>query len=229
MQQDISLKAEVDLYYDLYVPENAKSPAPLLPLLVVTHGYGENKRWAMRIARDMAPEGFAIASLQGLYQQIQEPKEPGGPLRFGFGWLSNFKPEGSIALHHKFVLDVIEKLTGDGVADKEKIFLLGFSQTCALDYRFALTHRSVLRGIFGLCGGVPGDLEINELFAGIDIPAYYLYGDTDKYAPVEKFKENAERLGKFVKNLTVKQYVAGHEISPGMRSDVREWLTELNG
>jgi phospholipase/carboxylesterase len=221
--KDLSIKAEVDLYYDLHVPENAETPAPLL---IVTHGYGENKRWTMRIAQDMAPEGFAIASLQGLYQQIQEPKEPGGPLRFGFGWLSNFKPEESIALHHKFVLDVIEKLTGDGVADKEKIFLLGFSQTCALDYRFALTHRGVLKSIFGLCGGIPGDLETNELFAETGIPAYYLYGDTDKYVPVEKFAENAGRLAKFATNLTAKQYTAGHEISPGMRADVKAWLRE---
>jgi predicted esterase len=224
MQQDISLKAEVNLYYDLHVPE--KKPCPLL---IVTHGYGENKRWTMRIAQELAPEGFAIASLQGFYQQIQEPKEPGGPLRFGFGWLSNFKPEESIALHHKFLLDAIEKLTGAGIADKDKIFLLGFSQSCALDYRFALTHRDVLRGIFGLCGGVPGDLETNELFAEIETPAWYLYGDTDKYVTVEKFEENAARLAKFVKKLEAKRYIAGHEISREMRADVKERLTELSG
>ncbi len=221
MPEDLILKAEVNLYYDLHVPENAPAPAPLL---IVTHGYGENKRWTMRIAKDIAPGGFAIASLQGLYQQIQEPKEPGGPLRFGFGWLSNFRPEESIALHHKFLLDVIDKLTSDGVAVKDKIFLLGFSQTCALDYRFALTHRDVLKSVFGLCGGIPGDLETNKSFAETGVPAYYLYGDTDKYVTAEKFAENAERLAKFARNLTARQYPAGHEISPGMRADVKAWL-----
>ena len=61
IQENLSFKAEVNLYYDLHVPETAETP---LPLLVVTHGYGENKRWTMRIAQDIAPEGFAIASLQ---------------------------------------------------------------------------------------------------------------------------------------------------------------------
>jgi predicted esterase len=225
MVENLSFKAEVNLYYDLHLPEGKN--APLLPLLIVTHGYAENKRWTMRIARELAPENFAIASLQGLYQQIQEPKEPGGPLRFGFGWLTNFRPEESIALHHKFVLDVIEKLVAENNVDKDKIFLLGFSQSCALDLRFALTHRNILKGIFGLCGGVPGDLETNELFAPVATPAFYFYGDTDKYVTVEKFGENATRLAQFAKNLTAKQYVAGHEISRDMRADIKELLTKL--
>jgi phospholipase/carboxylesterase len=224
MPEDLSFKAEVNLYYDLHLVENAQSPAPLL---IVTHGYAENKRWTMRIARDLAPEGFAIASLQGLYQQIVEPKIPDGPLRFGFGWLTNFKPEESIALHHKFLLDVIEKLTGDGTADKDKIFLLGFSQSCALDFRFALTHRNILKGIFGLCGGIPGDLETSQLFGAIDTPAYYLYGNEDKYVTVEKFEDNAKRLAQFTKDLQTKQYDAKHEISAEMRADVKMWLAQL--
>jgi phospholipase/carboxylesterase len=220
--EDLTIKTEVNLYYDLHLPESKNAP-----LLIVTHGYGENKRWTMRLAQEMAPGGFAIASLQGLYQQIQEPKDPAGPLRYGFGWLTNFKPEESIALHHKFLLDVIEKLVADGTADKNKIFLLGFSQSCALDLRFALTHTNILSGMFGLCGGVPGDLETSEVFKEIDTPAYYLYGDTDKYVTVEKFEDNAKRLARFTKNLRTKQYTAGHEITAEMRADVKAWLLEL--
>ena len=83
-----SLSAEIKLYYDLHVPE--RTPAPLL---IALHGYGANKRQMMREARAIAPEGFALASLQGPHQHMKEPKEPGGPLRFGFGWLTNFRPK----------------------------------------------------------------------------------------------------------------------------------------
>ncbi len=55
----------------------------------------------------MAPENFAIVSLQGFHQHMKEPKEPGGPLRFGFGWLTNFHPEDSVAVHHQALLDMI--------------------------------------------------------------------------------------------------------------------------
>ena len=101
-----TLSAEIKLYYDLHVPKDA--PAPLL---VALHGYGANKRQMMREAQAIAPAGFAIASLQGPHQHLKEPKEPGGPLRFGFGWLTNFHPEESVAVHHRALLEMIESLT----------------------------------------------------------------------------------------------------------------------
>ena len=221
--EDLTLKTEVNLYYDLHAPENI--PAPLL---VALHGYAENKRHMMRQAQMMAPEGFAIAALQAVHQHIIPPKEPTDPLRFGFGWLTNFKPEESIAIHHKFILDVIEKLTAEGIADKNKIFLLGFSQTSALNFKFAFTHPDVMRGVFGLCGGIPGDLETNEIYRETEADLFYLYGDQDKFYQLEKFQEFAARLPKFAKNFRHKQYDAKHEITPEMRADVKDRLAELS-
>ena len=152
---DLVIKAETKFYYDLHVP--AETPAPLL---VALHGYGSNKGWMMREARRHAPEGFAVAALQGPHQHLKEPKEKGGPLRYGFGWLTNFHPEDSVALHHRALLDLIGALVEQGVARRDAVFLMGFSQSCALNYRFAFTHREFLRGCVGVCGGVPGDWEI---------------------------------------------------------------------
>src|ERR687885_2326989 len=112
---DLSLAAEVRLYYDLYAPR--AGPAPLLLAL---HGYGSNKGWMMREAREHAPEGFAVATLQGPHQHLKEPREPGGPLRYGFGWLTNFRPEDSIALHHRALLDLIDLLVKRRVARRDR-------------------------------------------------------------------------------------------------------------
>ena len=78
----------------------------------------------MREAQQMVPDGFAIAALQGFQQHIRDPKEPGGPLRFGFGWLTNYRPEESVAVHHKALLDLITTLTDEGVVDPHQIFYL---------------------------------------------------------------------------------------------------------
>src|SRR5215216_7709519 len=123
---DLSLRAEVRLYYDLYAPGGGPSP-----LLLALHGYGSNKGWMMREARQHAPEGFAVATLQGPHQHIKEPREPGGPLRYGFGWLTNFRPEESVAVHHRALVDLIEILSDEGIADPTRVFLLGFSQSGA--------------------------------------------------------------------------------------------------
>src|SRR5215203_6920366 len=163
---DLALAAEVRLYYDVYTPGGGAAP-----LLLALHGYGSNKGWMMREARQHAPEGFAVATLQGPHQHIKEPREQGGPLRYGFGWLTNFRPEESVALHHGAVRDLVEALVARGVALRERVFLLGFSQSCALNYRFAFTHREALRGVVGICGGIPGDWETSPTYreAPIDV------------------------------------------------------------
>lgn len=221
--QDLSIRAEVNLYYDLFVPEDVNEPQPLL---IYCHGYGENKRHGMRVARECAPDGFVIASLQGFYQHIQEPKEKGAPLRYGFGWLTNFKSEESVALHHKFVNDVIEKLVNENIADKSKIFLAGFSQTCALNFKYAFTHVENLKGVVGICGGMPGDWDTNEAYKETNASVLYLSGENDEFYTPERIKGYKEKLTMRVPDVEVKSYDAGHEVAPQMREDIREWLKE---
>src|SRR5919106_884511 len=168
---DRSLAARINLYYDLQT--TSTGPAPLL---IALHGYGANKRQMLREAQLMAPEGFAIASLQGFHQHIKEPREPGGPLRFGFGWLTNFRSEESVQIHHQALLDLIRALTDDGIADPRQIYLLGFSQSCALNYRFAFTYPEHLRGVIGICGGIPGDWETSDIYRHTDLDVLHLAG-----------------------------------------------------
>src|ERR1041384_4917349 len=175
-QLDRALEARINLYYDLQ-----PGATPRAPLLIALHGYGANKRQMMREAQLMAPENFAIASLQGFHQHIREPREAGRALRFGFGWLTNFRSEESVAIHHRALLDLIETLTGEGMADPARVFLLGFSQSCALNYRFAFTHPDRLRGVIGICGGIPGDWETSPAYRDAAIDVLHLAGARDEF------------------------------------------------
>lgn len=218
-EADLTLKAEINLYYDLYKP--ARLPAPLL---IALHGYGANKRQMMREARQMAPESFAILSLQGFHQHIKEPKESGGPLRFGFGWLTNFHPEESVETHHQAIIEIISALTKASVADPKRVFLLGFSQTCALNYRFAFTHPDLLRGVIGICGGLPGDWETSENYKPTTAAVLHLAGTRDDFYPPARVADYEERLGLRASDVSFESYDAAHEIVPAMRDDVRAWL-----
>jgi phospholipase/carboxylesterase len=216
-----TLTAEIKLYYDVHQP--ALLPAPLL---IALHGYGANKNQMMREAMQIAPENFAIASLQGFHQHMKEPKEPGGPLRFGFGWLTNFHPEDSVAIHHQALLDLMQTLNNEGVADPARIFLLGFSQTCALNYRFAFTHPDLLRGAIGICGGIPGDWETGRSYQPTKAAVLHLTGTRDEYYPPSRVADYAERLRLRAQSVEFKSYDAAHEMVPAMREDVRAWLND---
>ncbi|HEV2912797.1 MAG TPA: dienelactone hydrolase family protein [Pyrinomonadaceae bacterium] len=220
MKEDLAIPAEIRLYYDLYVPGGEQSH----PLLVALHGYGASKRQMMREARQLAPAGFAIASLQGFHQHIREPKEEGGPLRYGFGWVTNFRSQESVAVHHRALLELMDKLTDERVADPRRIFLLGFSQSCALNYRFAFTHADRLRGVVGICGGLPGDWESSDRYSQTGAAVLHLCGTRDEFYTPERVRDYGARLKERALDVEVKSYDAGHEIVPPMREDVRAWL-----
>ena len=221
-QVDRILEARIKLYYDLRPA--TLSPAPLL---IALHCYGENKRQMMREAQLMAPEEFAIASLQGFHQHIKEPREKGAPLRFGFGWLTNFRSEESVAVHHRALLDLIEILSDEGIADPRRVYLLGFSQSCALNYRFAFTHPDRLRGVVGICGGIPGDWETNSAYRRAEIDVLHLAGTRDEFYPPERVQDYEQQLKSRARSFQFRTYDATHEIVPEMRQDVVQWLTTL--
>jgi phospholipase/carboxylesterase len=221
LQTERTIKAEVKIYYDLQAPQ--QTPAPLL---IALHGYGASKRQMMREARVMAPPDFAIAAIQGPHQHMKEPKEPGGPLRFGFGWLTNFHPEESVAIHHQAVLDLIETGVAEGVVDRQKIFLLGFSQSCALNYRFAFTHADQLRGVIGICGGLPGDWQTNESYKSTNAAVFHLAGTQDEFYTPARVADYAEQLRQRARDVRFQSYEAGHDLIPEMREDIYAWLAK---
>jgi phospholipase/carboxylesterase len=211
--------AHITLRYDV-VPADARAA----PLLIALHGYGASKWHALREAKMIAPDGMALAALQGPHQHLREPKKKGGPLRYGFGWLTNFHPEESVAIHHQALLQMIDELSGEGIANPKRIVLLGFSQSCALNYRFAFTHPNILRGVIGICGGLPGDWNTNDAYKETDAAVFHLAGEHDEYYGPERVANYAEQLRQRAKDVEFRSYDAGHEISPAMRDDIREWL-----
>ncbi len=235
LQTDLSVTAKIKLYYDLFVPspttpsaEAAATPPQAggelkRPLLIAVHGYGAHKRYMMREARAVAPEGWVIASVQAPHQHFS--KLDAG-YRIGFGWLTDHKPEESVALHHRFLLDVIEKLSGDGLIDRGQIYFYGFSQACALNFRFAFTYPEIAAGIVGMCGGIPGDLDTNPIYKPFNARTFYLYGDDDEFYTQEKFAAFDEKLNSLLPNYHSKQYAAKHEITDEMREDVRAFLKQ---
>ena len=220
LETDLSVKAEINLYYDLYLPENF---APNAPLLIAVHGYGAHKRYMMREAQLIAPENFVIASLQAPHQHFRQTD---GGYKIGFGWLTDYKAEESVRLHHNFVRQVVENLVEKFSVDAEKIYLFGFSQACALNFRFAFTFPEFAKGIIGVCGGIPSDLETNENYKQLKSDVFYLYSTEDEFYALEKYENYVMKLEQHLPQLQTRKYEAKHEITGEMREDIKIWLKQ---
>jgi len=219
-QTEFSISAEIKLYYDLHMPEDLTAPAPLL---MAVHGYGAHKRYMLREAKLVTPDNFVIASIQAPYQHFRQTSEG---YKVGFGWLTDFKAEESVALHHKFLNELIDKLVDDGVADPSRIYLYGFSQACALNFRYAFTYPKALKAVVGVCGGIPGDLDTNPAYRPFDAETLYLFGDDDEFYSQEKFVGFDEKLKELLPNYRSIHYKAKHEITEEMRADIRAFLAD---
>lgn len=218
LETDHSVTATLELFYDLYVPENIATPAPLL---IAVHGYGAHKRYMMREARAVAGDAYVIAAIEAPHPHYRRTDDG---YRIGYGWLSDQRPEQHIRLHHQFILDVIERLAGDGLIDRSRVFLYGFSQACALNFKFAFTYPEVLRGVIGVCGGIPGDLETNEKYRPFAAETFYLYGDDDEFYTQEQFGAFDSKLSSRLPAYRSKHYTAKHEITDDMRTDIAQFL-----
>jgi phospholipase/carboxylesterase len=214
------MTVEFPCYYDLYVPE---SDGPK-PLVIALHGYGGDKSSMMRVMRRINERDYAIACLQGPHQHLVMPTKESPKLGYGFGWLSNFKPEESVAMHHELIRRIIETLGQAGQADTSNVFLLGFSQACGANFRFAFTHGRMVRGVVAICGGIPGDWETEGKYQSDVVDVLYIAAERDEYYTPDRMRQNAEALKRRARSVELQFFDAGHEVPRESYSVIDEWL-----
>jgi predicted esterase len=211
-------------YYDLFIPDG-KGPKPLL---IALHGYGGDKSSMMKLARRINDKNFVIAALQGPHQHLVMPTQESPKLGFGFGWLSNFKPEDSVALHHRLINQIIDELGQSGQADASRVFLLGFSQACGVNFRYAFTHDRV-RGVVAICGGIPSDWQTEGKYENGDIDVLYIAAERDEFYTPERMRQNAEALKSRARSVELQFFDAKHEVPRASYLLIDEWLRHHAG
>jgi predicted esterase len=211
------------LYYDLCITEGGNPK----PLIIALHGYGGDKSSMMRLMRRILRDGerdYAIACPQGPHQHLVMPTKESPSLGYGFGWLSNFKPEESLAMHHQLIRGIIETLTSAGAADPSRVFLVGFSQAAGANFRFAFTHGDLVRGVVAICGGIPGDWETEEKYQSGVVDVLYIGAERDEYYTPDRMRRNAEALSRRARSVELRFFDAGHEVPRESYAVIEEWL-----
>jgi len=205
-------------YYDLYIPDG---DAPK-PLLIAMHGYGGDKTSMMKLTRRINDRDFVIAALQGPHQHLVMPTQESPKLGYGFGWLSNFKPEDSVALHHRLVNQIIDELSDQ--TDTSRVFLIGFSQACGVNFRYAFTHADRVQGVVAICGGIPGDWDTEGKYASGKIDVLCVAAERDEFYTPERMRQSAEALKRRARSVELRFFDAKHEVPRDSYSVIDEWL-----
>jgi phospholipase/carboxylesterase len=223
---ECSFASTIHRYYEIELPAR-RDPRPA-PLLIALHGYQGDKDSMMRVARRIALDGMIVVSLQAQNQfflrhgthDLTDPKT----YRVVFGWGTSYKMEDSVRLHH----DAIRKLIGLAVrqhgADPERVFLLAFSQACAYNYRYVFSYPDQIRGVIGVCGGVPGDWHENPRYRRARTHVLHIAATDDEWFTREKNLENKRKLAERAASLDFRFYNSEHRFPRRSIPHIRAWI-----
>ena len=223
MIKEKSTQQQINLYYDLYVPESNHPRS--WPLLITFHGYEGNKESMMALTQKINREDFIIASIQAPNSFFVSVDGESNKRKIGFGWMMQYKVEETLRLHHSTLLSVIEDTAAEYPIDRQAIFLLAFSQSVSLNYRFTFTHPNLIRGAIGVCGGIPGDWN-EDKYANSETDLLIIAGEKDEFYPVERtrtFKDTMSRRSPSVEYIS---FPVGHVFPRDALPIINQWIKE---
>ena len=196
-------------------------------LLVLTlHGYGSNPETMLRLTAAMTPADHVSVSLQAPHPFYLEPDNFESPV--GYGWGTRNDMPAAIALHHRMVRSVLE-LAGQryGIGPERRV-LAGFSQPVSMNYRFAAAFPELLRGVIGICGGVPREWDSGAAPL-LEAAVLHIARMEDPIYPREQVSR-IERVLRFqAANVSFHLLPGGHRVPSQAGAIVGPWLERVFG
>ena len=217
-----TFSARLDCHYQVRAPEAIDGRT----LLVVTlHGFGQTPEAILPLTEKLVGRQHVVAALEGP-NQFFLPQQTGGPLEAGFCWGANRHAPGAIRLHHDMVLHVLSEAGREYGIPPERRLLVGFSQPVALNYRFVATCGNAVRGVIGLCGGIPGDWEQGR-YETITSSVLHIARREDEYYPPAVTELYAEKLRMRAKDVEFHLIDGGHRFPSKGNTIVEGWLGRI--
>jgi len=209
-----------------YLIQSPKKETENPPLLILLHGYGSNEEDLFSFAPDLPKELLIISAR--------------APLSLGFGsyaWYSiNFDTDSnskfsnldearqSIDKIENFIDEIIKKYK----VNKEKVFLLGFSQGAILSYTLAMRNPQKNNYILALSGYINTELIPTNLTSKDvkELDFFISHGTVDQVLPIDWVRKSLPILDSLKINYTFNEYPIGHGINPQNFNDFKNWIID---
>jgi predicted esterase len=214
--QNFTFTARLDCHYLLYTPDVLAQETLLVATL---HGFGQTPEAMLRLTRMLLGEKHVIASVQGPNQFFLAP----GSNEVGYGWITNPDPDSSIRLHHEMLSQVFGEAGHRTGIPVERRLVVGFSQPVGLNYRFAATHPGAVRGVIGICGGLPSNWEDGP-YQKTSAALLHIARREDEFYKPAVTGLYAERLRLRAEDVEFHMMEGGHRFPSGAGPIVAQWI-----
>lgn len=216
-----TFSARLDCHYLLQTPDVVSTQTPLV---VALHGFGMNAEVMLKLTARLFDTEPVLVALQGPYPFFLSTSSQ----QVGYGWITSRHPADSIRLHHDMVSHVLEEAGAQAQIPPARRLLVGFSQSVALNYRFAATCPDSVRGVIGICGGLPGDWETG-VYQQVTAALLHIARRQDViYAPLTT-EQYPDRLRRRASDVEFHLIDGGHQMPSGGNRIVTPWLGRVLG
>ena len=215
----------LDCRYLLHVPEVISGRTVLA---VALHGYSSNPEDMLRLTRLTVGDEHIVASLQAPNQQYVPDRSEKGRSVPGYNWGIGKHWDQSVRLHHDMLLHVLAALRERFGLGTERCALLGFSQPVGLNYRFAATHADQIRGVIGICGGVPLDWQESK-YQPVSAALLHISRDEDEFYPADVASTFGDRLRERARDVEFHMLPGPHRFPSKAARLVRPWMARVFG
>lgn len=175
------------------------------------------------VRRMLGPQP-AIGALAAPYQMYDKLAADGETI---YHWGTRHHSDTTVRVHHTMVLQALTELHQRTGIPASRTLLLGFSQPVGLNYRFAGTHPDAVRGVIGLCGGVPSRWE-QESYQPVTAALLHIARSEDEFYPVAQVEKFPERLRCHAQDVEFHLLPGGHRFPSQAGPLVEAWLRRLH-
>jgi predicted esterase len=219
--ESCTFSARLDCRYLLHTPQQIDGATLLVAAL---HGFGSNPEVMLRLTGGLIGERHVIAALEGPYQFFLSKTSS----EVGYGWATHKRSESSVRLHHEMLLHVFDEVGRYCGIPRERRLLVGFSQPVGMNYRFAATHPDAVRGVIGICGGVPKNWEEGP-YKKVSAALLHIARTEDEFYKPEVTEKYADRLRLRADDVEFHMLDGGHRFPSKAGPIVEQWLQRILG
>lgn len=210
------------VYYGVLEPK----PEESVPgLLIAFHGYGQSANSFLAPLSVASERNWLVVAPQGpnMFYWQQE-----GSAAVGFTWLTRYQRENSLHDNQVYLTELVDRVRREYTFDERRVFALGFSQGCAMAFRFAASGAVRIRGLIACAGDLPADVEesLGQLEA---FPVRIAHGREDAVVPIDKAEHAESALKQAGFPVTTDYFDAGHELPAESIEAALNWIECIEG